>query len=117
MSRNDKAKRDKAAYMGSMYGFEFASRVGEYTHPESRSVDHCARVDDFAFVKETVDAVINVPGSELGLLKLVYSVSGWLSITECRVKTVTSKGKTVVKPKLNGWRSPEVAAFLDDLAS
>ena len=113
----DEAKRNKAAYVGSMYGFEFAGRVGEYTHHEPRTIDHCARVDDFTFTVEIAGASRQVPGSELGLLKFEDSVSGRRSVVECRVKTVTSKAKTVVKPKLIGRRSPEEAAFLDDLAS
>jgi hypothetical protein len=37
------------------------------------------------------------------------------SIVECRVRTVSSNGKVVVKPKLIARRSPEEAEFLDDL--
>ena len=114
---SDEGKKNKAAYIGSMYGFEFAGRVGEYTHHEPRTIDHCARVDDFTFTVGTAGASRQVPGSELGHLKFEDSVSGRRSIVECRVKTVTSKAKTVVKPKLIGRRSVEEAAFLDDLAS
>ena len=114
---SDEGKKNKAAYIGTMYGFEFAGRVGEYTHHEPRTTDHCARVDDFTSTVETAGTSRQVPGSELGLLKLEDSVSGRRFILECRVKTVTSKAKTSVKPKLIGRRSVEEAAFLDDLAS
>ena len=100
-----------------MYGFEFASRIGEYTHSEPNQVDHCARADDFTFAVERTDGVRNVPGSGLAPLRLADSAVGRLVILECRVKTVSSKAKTVVKPKLIGRRSPEEATFLDDLAS
>lgn len=114
---SDGAKRHKAAYVACMYGFEFAGRVGEYTHHESRNTDHCARVNDFTFTVESEGSTKNIPGSELVLLNLTDSVSGRRPVLECRVKTVTSKSKTVVKPKLIGRRSPEEAAFLDDLAT
>lgn len=114
---SDAAKRNKAVYLASMYGFEFASRVGEFTHCEQRQVDHCARVSDFVFAVEKGGVIRNVPGSELSTLKLEDSEGGRLAILECRVSTVTSKGKIVVKPKLIGRRSSEEATFLDDLAS
>ncbi len=114
---SDHAKKSKAIYIASMYAFEFASRVGEYTHSEPNQVDHCARVNDFTFAVERPGGVRNVLGSGLAALKLVDSVMARLVILECRVKTVSSKAKTVVKPKLIGRRSPEEAAFLDDLAS
>lgn len=114
---SDEGKKTKAAYVGSMYGFECAGRVGEYTHHEPRNVDHCARVDDFMFTVDLVGIVKNVPGSGLASLKLEDSTSGRRPILECRVKTVTSKSKVVIKPKLIGRRSPEEAAFLDDLSA
>lgn len=40
-----------------------------------------------------------------------------MAVSKCRVKTVTSKNKTVVKMKLIDLRSLEEAAFLDNLAS
>jgi hypothetical protein len=39
------------------------------------------------------------------------------SVTECMVRTVTAKGKVVVKPKHMSRRSPEEEEFLDDLVS
>lgn len=99
-----------------MYGFELASRVGEYIHPEPNQVDHCAKISDFTSV-EVDGRVDNIPGSNLISLRLGDSREGQLAILECRVKTVTSKNKTVVKPKLIGRRSRDEAAFLDDLAS
>ena len=114
---SDGSKKNKAAYVASMYGFEFASRIGEYTHCEQNSVDHCARVDDFTFIAEVTGGVKNIQGSGLARLRLEDSSVARLVILECRVKTVSSKGKIVVKPKLIGRRSPEEAAFLDDIAS
>jgi hypothetical protein len=44
-------------------------------------------------------------------------MEGRQSHVECRVRTVSSKGKVVVKPNLIARRSPEEAEFLDDLAA
>jgi hypothetical protein len=80
-------------------------------------VDHCARTDDFTFAVERLGGVRNVLGSGLASLMLADSAVARLAILECRVKTVSSKAKTVVKPKLIGRRSLEEAAFLDNLAA
>jgi hypothetical protein len=114
---SDEAKRLKAVYVGTMYGFETAGRIGEFTHCELGNQDHCARVDDFTFAVETLGATRNVLGSGLAALRLTDSVEGRQSLVECRVRTVSSKGKVVVKPKLIARRSPEEAEFLDDLAA
>lgn len=114
---SDAAKRAKSAYVGTMYGFETAGRIGEFTHCELGNQDHCARVDDLTFTVETGGAIRNVLGSGLAALRLTDSVEGRQSIVECRVRTVSSKGKVVVKPKLIARRSPEEAEFLDDLSA
>lgn len=113
---SDQAKKSKAVYVASMYGFEFANRVGEYTHSEPNLVDHCARVDDSTFAVDSTGGVKNIPDIGLSSLMLVDSAVARLVILECRVKTLSSKAKTVVKPTLIGRRSPEEATFLDDLA-
>ena len=113
----DEALGGKSLYMGIAYGWEAAGRVGEYTHCEPGNQNHCARTDDFTFVVETRGVTRNVIGSDLAALQLTDSVEGRQSILECRVRTVSSKGKVVVKPKLFGRRSPEESEFLDDLAS
>lgn len=107
----------KSLYMGIAYGWEAAARVGEYTHCEPGSQNHCARKDDFTFVVETPGGTRNILGSGLSALQLADSAEGRRGILECRVKTVSSKGKIVVKPKLVGRRSPEESEFLDDLAA
>jgi hypothetical protein len=114
---SDEAKKVKSVYVGTMYGFETAGRIGEFAHCEPCSQDHCARVDDFTFVVDTSGATKNLLGSGLAALRLVDSTEGRQSIVECRVRTVSSKGKVVVKPMLIGRRSPEEAEFLDDLAA
>lgn len=114
---SDESKKLKSAYVGTMYGFETAGRISEFTHCERDSQDHCARVDDFTFTVELSGTTKNVLGSGLTALRLTDSVQGRLSILECRVRTVSSKGKIVVKPKLIGRRSTEEAEFLDDLAA
>jgi hypothetical protein len=111
---SDEAKKVKAVYVGTMYGFETAGRIGEFTHCEPGSQDHCARVDDFTFVIENSGATRNLLGSGLAALRLVDLAEGRQSIV---VRTVSSKGKVVVKPKLIARRSPGVAKFLDDLAA
>jgi hypothetical protein len=107
----------KSLYMGVAYGWEAAGRIGEYTHCERGNQNHCARKDDFTFVVEVRGSTQNVMGSGLAALRLEDSVDGRLGVLECRVKTVSSKGKVVVKPKLIGRRSPEESEFLDDLTA
>jgi hypothetical protein len=100
-----------------MYGFETAGRMGEFAHCEPGRQDYCVRVDNFTFVVDTSGATKNLLGSGLAALRLVDSTKGRQSVVECRVRTVSSKGKVVVKPKLIARRSPEEAEFLDDLAA
>jgi hypothetical protein len=104
---SDEAKTIKALYVGIMYGWESAARASEFTHCEQGSQDHCARNDDFTFVVETSAGTKNVLGSGLAALLLEDSVGGRLPNLECRVRTVSPKGKVVVKPKLLAGRSPE----------
>jgi hypothetical protein len=59
--------------------------------------------------------VANVSGSGLTALGLHSSVEGMSQITECRVRTVSSKGKLTVKDKLVERRSLEESKFLDDI--
>jgi hypothetical protein len=113
----DEGMRGWAASLEATFGFEMAGRIGEYTHNERNQVNHCVRVDDVTFAVEVKGALVNVPGSGLAGLKLEDSPEGRSSILDCRVRAVTSKGKVVVKAKMIGRRSPEEAAFLDDLAS
>lgn len=70
---SDGAKKSKAAYVAIMYGFEFASRVGAFTHSKPNMVDHCARVGDFTFAVQVDGTVINVSGNELVSLKFADS--------------------------------------------
>jgi hypothetical protein len=90
---SDEDRRIKAAYVATIYGFEKAGRVGEFTDCELGNQDHCARVDDFTFTSETPGSTKNVPGSGLVALQLVDSNEGRQSIVECRVRTVSSKGR------------------------
>ena len=64
-------------------------------------------MDDLTFTVESTGRSQNVPGSGLAALWLMDSPEGRLSIAECRVRTMSSKGKVVVKPKLIARRSPE----------
>jgi hypothetical protein len=93
---SDEAKRVKALYVGTMYGSETAGRASEFTNCELGSQDHCARTDDFTFVVETPAGTKNVLGSGLAALPLADSVEGHLPILECRVRTVSSKGKILL---------------------
>ena len=102
-------------YLGCMWGFEMGARVSEYTKPEPGGTDHCVRTDDLTFTIESEGQVVNVAGSGLADLGLHLSADGLSQITECRVRTVSSKGKLTVKDKLIGRRSPEETAFLDDI--
>jgi uncharacterized cupin superfamily protein len=103
--------------MGVAYGWETVGRKGEYTHCKRGNQNHCARKDDFTFVVEVRGSTQNVLGSGLAALRLGDSVDGRLGVLECRVRTVSSKGKVAVKPKLIGRRSPEESEFLDDLTA
>jgi hypothetical protein len=100
-----------------MYGFETAGRIGEFTHCELGNQDYCARVDYFSFALVNPGSTRCVLGSVLAALRLTDSVEDRKSIVECRVRTVSSKGKVVVKPKLIARRSTEEAQFLDDLVA
>jgi hypothetical protein len=102
----DEGMRGRATALGAMFGYEVAGRIGEYTHSERNQVNHCVRVDDATFAIDVKGTITNVRGSGLAALKLEDSVEGRRSILECRVRAVTSKGTTVVKPKLIGRRSP-----------
>ena len=102
-------------YLGCMWGFEMGARVSEYTKPEPGGSDHCVRTDDLTFTIESGGQVANVAGSGLTALGLHMSVEGMRQITECRVRTVSSKGKLTVKDKLIGRRSAEESTFLDDI--
>ena len=102
-------------YLGCMWGFEMGARVSEYTKPEPGGTDHCVRTDDLTFTLVSGGQVANVAGSGLAALGLHLSVDGMSEISECRVRTVSSKGKLTRKDKLVGRRSPEESAFLDDI--
>jgi hypothetical protein len=99
-------------HVGTIYGFETAGRIGEFTHCELGNQDNCARVDDFTFAVETLGATTNVLGSGLAAQRLTDSAKGRQYIVGCWVRAVSSKGKVVVKQKLIGRRSPEEAEFL-----
>ena len=105
----------RMTYLGCMWGFEMGARVSEYTQPEPGAVDHCVRTDDLTFTIEAGDQTTRVTGSALAALGLHHSAKGMKQITECRVRTVTSKGKVTVKDKLVARRSPEEALFLEDI--
>jgi hypothetical protein len=55
--------------------------------------DHITRVDYFTVTIENSGVDKNIVGSGLSALWLVDSVHGRLSITECRVRTVSSESK------------------------
>ena len=94
-----------------MWGFEMGARVSEYTKPEPGGTDHCVRTDDLIFTIESGSQVATVAGSGLTALGLHLSVVGMSQITECQVRTLSSKGKLTVKDKLIGRRSVEEALF------
>jgi hypothetical protein len=110
---SDESKKSKASYLACMYGFDTAGRVSEYTHCELSNQDH---VDDLTFSVEVPGVTEYITGSEFVEMQLADSFDGRRSVTECMVRTVTAKGKVVVKPKHMSRRSPE-EEFLDDLVS
>jgi hypothetical protein len=67
-------RRLKSVYAGTMYGFETAGRIREFTYCELGNQDHRALVDNFALAIEKLGSTMNVFGSGLAALRLVDSV-------------------------------------------
>ena len=107
----------RMTYLACVWGFDQSARISEYTVPERGSVDHCIRVDDLTFYRDTPDGVVCRCGSDIARdLRSLGEGSGLLrQIIECRAQGASSKGKAVLKAKLIGRRSQEEAQFLDDL--
>lgn len=105
----------RMAYLGCMWGFELGARVSEYTQPEPGATDHCVRMDDLTFMVVILGESVNVTGSTLATLGLHNSEHGIASVCECRVRTVTTKGKVTAKDKGFGRRSKEESEFLVDV--
>lgn len=107
-------------YLACVYGFEMAARISEYTTAERGKTDHCVRLNDLTFTVRTNRGIENIAGGRLAALGLTAPPDqdrGLQRILECRILTSTSKGKTVVKPKLIGRRTPEEVQFLEDLSA
>ena len=83
----------KMTYLDCMWGFEMGARVSEYTQPEPGAVDHCVRTDNLTFTIEVGDQATSVTGSVLAALGLHHSAKGIKQIADCRVRTLTSKGR------------------------
>ena len=110
----------RMVYLACMYGYDLSARISEYTVPEPGATDHCVRLNDLTFVVSVDGGVESVAGGRLASLGLTAPPGGNRGlhrVVECRILTSTSKGKSVVKPKLIGRRSPEEAQFLEDLAA
>lgn len=101
----------RMAYLGCMWGSDFRVRVTEYMQPEPGATDHCIRTDDLTFAVETDSQTVDVAGSLLASIGLPLSDQGKGQVSQCRVRTVTAKGKITVKDKLIRRRSAE-SAFL-----
>ena len=105
----------RMTYLACVWGFDQSARISEYTVPEPRSVDHCIRVDDLTFYRDTPGGVVCRCGSDIAR-DLNSSGEGsrlLRQIIECRVQGASSKGKAVLKAKLIGRQSQEEAQFLD----
>ena len=107
--------RNRMTYIGCMWAFEMGARVSEYTTPEPGGTDHCIRVDDLIFIVVSPSGTRSIYGSQLAGFRPAVSGAGRPYVLECRATAVTSKGKTLVKPKIVGRRSLEESCFLDDL--
>ena len=105
----------RMTYLGCMWGFEMGARVSEYTQPEPGATDHCVRTDDITFVVDRDGQKVNFAGSMIATLGIHLSEQGRGQVVECRVRTVTTKGKVTVKDKLIGRRSAEEAVFLEEV--
>jgi hypothetical protein len=90
---SDAEFRLSVLYLGCMFAFKLASRIGEYTKKENNGSDHCCRLDDLTFAVETGSGSSNVAGSALADLPFVKARRGYGQIAECRVFGVSSKGK------------------------
>ena len=107
----------RMTYLACLWAFDQTARISEYTLPEPGATDHCIRVDDLTFYRQTPGGVVCRSGSNLAK-DLNSSVEGSLSlqqVIECRAQGASSKGKAIVKAKLIGRRSLEEAQFLEDL--
>jgi hypothetical protein len=105
----------RMAYLGCMWGFELGARVSEYTRAEPGGTNHCVRTDDLTFVIEESGQLTSVSGSTLSELGLLLTSEGMNRVKECRVRTVTTKGKITAKDKLIRRRSEEESGFLDEI--
>lgn len=107
----------RMTYLACVWGFDQSARNSEYTMQEPGATDHCIRVDDLTFCRETPNGVVRSLGSSLAE-DLRCTVEGDQvpgRVIECRAQGASSKAKAVVKAKLIGRRSEEGAQFLDDL--
>jgi hypothetical protein len=102
-------------YVASMFAFELAARIGEYTKKENNGTDHCDRTDDLTFAVETASGSSNVVASALSALAFIKAGQGYGQIAECRVFGVSSKGKITTKAKLIGRRWAAESDFLNNL--
>ena len=112
--------KSRMLYVACVYGFDLTARISEYTTAEPGKTDHCVRLNDLTFAVRMEGGIENIAGGRLAALGLTATPEqdrGLQRILECRVLTSTSKGKSVVKPKLIGRRSPEEAQFLEDLSA
>ena len=78
-------KKSRAAFLGCMYSFEMAGRIGEYTRQAQGSEDHCVRIDDLTFTIDTSGSARGLLGSALAASGLAELAKGRLQIMECRV--------------------------------
>ena len=105
----------RMVYLASVYAFDQTARISEYTKAEQGRQDHCVRLDDLTFGLRTGGSV---RGSGLLCVLAGDSPEGAVQIgdvTECNIRTVTTKGKEVAKSKLISRSSEEESRFLEDL--
>jgi hypothetical protein len=114
---SSKGLKDRMVYIACIFAYDMSARISEYTIPEPRAVDHCARVNDLTFYSQTPNGVIGSSGSTLARELIGVSDDHLFvkRVLECRVQTASSKGKAVIKPKLIGRRSVAESQLLNDL--
>ena len=71
--------------------------------------------DDVTFVVDVDGQKANFAWSMVAALGIHLSKRGRSQVVECRVRTVTTKGKVTVKDKLIGSMSADEAIFLEEV--
>ena len=107
--------RRRATYLACMWGYDMCARISEYTKPEGKATDHCIRVHDLAFTVDRGNGLERLAGGYEFFHEVVERPFLTQMVTDCCVLGVSTKGKSVVKPKMVGTKSPNERQFITDI--